>query len=123
MNWCLGHLATSEDWFLKLLTGAETALSEDTHAKYKAGQSPTSNAGDYPGKADVWGMFQAQRKRVLAALEKDDPGTWDDPAPEGLPPLFKTRGSIWGLIATHQYWHLGQIMSIRRMVGKPPALG
>ena len=119
-NWIYGHLATSEDWFMSKLTGSSLQISADDHERYKAGQALTTDPGAYLSKADVLSLFQTQRERTLGALSKADTSSWDSPAPEGLPPMMETVGSVWGVVGTHSFWHLGQVTAIRRMLGKPP---
>jgi len=65
-------------------------------------------------------IFAKQRSRVVEAVKVADASDWGDPAPPGLPDIFPTRGSVWALLGTHQYWHIGQLMSIRAMLGVPP---
>src|SRR5713226_4752650 len=64
-------------------------------------------------------LFEDQRKRVIQVLTAEDMSKWGLPAPTGLPVIFKTVGSVWGIVGTHQYWHIGQLMTIRTMLGKP----
>lgn len=124
-NWVLGHLAVNEDWFLSILTPAGVTLSADVIAMYQEDRSflkeaprTPSYVETHPPKAALVELFLTQRQRVLQALEEADVATWDQPAPEGMPPIFSTVGAVWGVIATHQYWHIGQVMSIRHMLAK-----
>ena len=126
-NWVFGHLAVNEDWFLSILTGSAIALDAELIAMYQDDTSykqevpiTTSRHGTHPTKREILDLFESQRTRVLDALDASDTSDWLDPAPDGMPAVFDTVGAVWGVIGTHQYWHIGQLMSIRHMLGKPP---
>ena len=72
--------------------------------------------------SEVVALYQMQRERTIAGLKASDPASWDDPAPEGVPAAAKTIGGVWGLTASHTFWHVGQLTAIRRMLNKPPLL-
>lgn len=118
-DWIFGHIATNEDWFLNKLTGSALEVSEELHSVYQADfPSPTvrQRVLDRDGMVE---LFKAQRRRVVESLAEEDTSSWDAPAPGGLPAVFPTKGSAWGILGTHQYWHIGQLMAIRSMVGEP----
>jgi hypothetical protein len=119
--WIFGHIAVNEDWFLSILvTGGSRTVDPEIAEVYQADfPLPDALAHSKDTRSDVINLFRTQRKRVYAALELEDPATWDTPPPPGLPPIFTSRGAVWGILGTHQYWHLGQLMSIRTMLGKP----
>jgi hypothetical protein len=120
VNWIFGHLAVNEDWFLMKLTGAPLQLSNSLHEKYRADESPPADpATPLNGRDEILRLFQDQRARVIGEVRRADVSIWGSPAPGELPPLFPTRGAVWGVLGTHQYWHLGQIMTIRQMLAKP----
>jgi hypothetical protein len=121
--WILGHLATSEDWLVSKATGGKLEIAGELHEPFKAGQAPSTELGDYPPMSEVVALFNAQRERTVAAMQASDPATWDNDAPEGVPPVCKTIGGVWGLMANHTYWHIGQLTSIRRMLNKPSLMG
>ena len=119
-NWIFGHLAINEDWFLHVLTGSNQEVSASLRDKYFADESPPADPGtEIVGRDEILDLFLGNRQRVISALEKEDPSNWDGSPPVGLPPIFETLGSVWGILGTHQYWHLGQIMTIRQMLAKP----
>lgn len=119
VNWIFGHLATNEDWFLMKLTGSAQQVSGELQEKYQADESPPADSSTpIVERHDILNFFRFHRARVIEALQKTDITRWDDPAPDGLPLMFSTLGSAWGILGTHQYWHLGQIMTIRQMLAK-----
>jgi len=118
VDWVLGHLTVNEDFFLSKLNGVPLELATDLHTVYRDDfPAPTLRPS---GKRcrELIDLFVAQRRRVYAALAADH-SDWSAPPPEGFPGIFPSRGAIWGLFATHMYWHIGQVMSIRAMLQKP----
>jgi len=123
VTWILGHLACTEDWTLHHLTGEPYQIAEDLHGKFKGGSTVETDPSANPSRTEIEGIYREQRARTLAALEQSDESEWDNAAPEGLPEVFPTVGSLWGMTATHVFWHVGQITVIRRLLGKPPIMG
>lgn len=127
-NWIFGHLAVNEDWFLSLLSDQKVQLPKDLADRYQGDLSfaqevastsrPSQAAG--LGKQEIVDLFVRQRQRTRATLQASDPSGWHGPLPEGIPAIYKSLGGVWGIVAVHQYWHLGQLMSIRNMLKKPP---
>ena len=56
---------------------------------------------------------------MLQALEDEDVSQWEKPTPDKIPDVFPTLGALWGIMGTHPYWHLGQLIAIRHMLKKP----
>ena len=74
-------------------------------------------------RGDVDKMLHEARERTVAALKDFDDAKWGDPAPEGYPKeVFSTIGSIWGVIGTHQFWHIGELTVCRKALNKPHVL-
>jgi hypothetical protein len=117
--WIFGHLAVNEDCFLSILTGSAQQLPQKMHDVYPADFPPPSHQPMAIDRAKLIAIFKAQRARTMAAVRKTNTDMWTAPAPSQMPEAFKTQADGWGGIATHQYWHVGQIMTIRAMLGKP----
>lgn len=118
-DWIFGHLATNEDWFLSILTGSPLELDQALRDVYQADFPPPSQPVKLVGATRMIEIFRKQRSRVIQALRSADPTSWGAPAPDPMPAIFKTVGDVWGVLGTHQYWHIGQLMSIRTMLCKP----
>lgn len=118
-DWIFGHIATNEDWFLNKLTGSDLQVSQELHSVYQADFPPPTVRQRVLEREGMLELFKTQRARVVEALAKEDTSTWDQPAPDGLPAVFPTVGAVWGILGTHQFWHIGQLMAIRSMVGEP----
>jgi hypothetical protein len=126
-HWIFGHLTVNEDWFLSLLTGQPVRSPKDLIDRYQDDASFTKESTDFRGTSDsplskgaIVGLFLEQRQRTLAELATTDLSRWNEPLPADIPAMFRNLGGVWGIVATHPYWHLGQLMSIRHMLHKPP---
>lgn len=118
-GWILGHVAYSEDWAVSNATGAPQRIPEATRDLFKGGSKCRADASVYPSRKEIDELFHTTREHTLAALQSYDEGKWDDPAPDGVPAeLFPTVGSLWGMIGFHPFWHIGQLTTVRHVLGK-----
>lgn len=115
--WIFAHLAVNEDWFLSVLTHTTIECDAQIIKNSQPDLSYQTFDANLYHKEYLLSLFKQQRARVLAALEKQNADTWQMSAPPGLPTIFKTLGDTWGILGTHQYWHFGQLMSIRQYLG------
>ena len=124
-GWILGHIAQSEDWMISLLTGAPRVVPEDMQRLFGGTSECVSDASRYPSRETLDTMFRDNRMRAIEAVHNADESRWDDPAPDGDLPkdFFPTVGSIWGMMGTHQFWHLGQLTTCRTAMKKKRVLG
>ncbi len=123
--WVLGHIAQTEDWMIGLLTGAERTVSEDLQELFGGSSECSPDASKYPQRKELDDIVRSNRARAIRAAQTVDDSCWDDVAPEGGLPqnFFPTVGSIWGLVGTHQFWHLGQLTTCRSVMKKKRVLG
>lgn len=124
--WILGHLTVNEDLFLSLLTQTKRKSDpkwieyfEDDFSCNLQDWRGTTPPLSLPKTAVLFRHFKTQSIEVKNALNQADPEKFNQAAPDGLPKMFQDKGAVWGIIPTHRYWHIGQIMSIRRMLDKP----
>lgn len=121
LNWILAHLAVSADSMISKLTGNAKHLSEALHKEYSGGS--TCRPDDGMTRAEAKRLYDEAHARTVAFVKSFEEARYDDKAPEGMPPLFPTAGSVVGLLATHPFWHFGQVTVIRNLLGKPRLLG
>ena len=120
LAWQLGHLISSEVSLLEgICPGKAAELPEgfsEAHSKEKAG---SDDAGDFRTKAEYMELMEKVRASTLAALEELPDASLDDPSPESLRAFCPTVGHVFILIGTHPMMHAGQLVPIRRQLGKP----
>jgi uncharacterized damage-inducible protein DinB len=121
--WYLGHIATTDNYFLTLYGGHETALSDEYLARFGKGSDGHADFSD-ASKAELVELLATLRGKVrdvIATLEPEDFSR--APSREVQHPLFKTCGSALALIVSHCAYHAGQIANLRRSMGKDPLFG
>jgi len=122
--WNLGHIATSEDSMVAAVTGSPMKFDEKLHERFGGSSECLDDPAQYPSRGEIDEMRRNARANAIEQLKMFDEAKWDNPAPEGWPAdLFPTLGSVWALLATHQFWHIGQITVCRQTLGKPRVLG
>lgn len=117
--WQLGHLVVSVHEKLATLGHAVPALP----AGFAAAHSTKVAANDPPvgfsRKADYLALMAAMREATIAAIRAMPDADLDTPAPEPLRKYTPTIGAVYRLIGTHEFMHHGQIVALRRRLGKP----
>lgn len=121
--WVLGHLACTEDWAVGAIAGSGPRLPQATHKLFNGQSTCVAESSKYPPPNDLEEMFRNARAHTVEILKAFDDRKWDDPAPEGVPrEFFPTMGAVWGMQATHQFWHIGHVSACRTALGKPRQL-
>ena len=121
--WYLGHIATTDNYFLTLYAGEETALSAEYLKRFGKGSDGAADFGD-ASKAEMLELLATLRGKVrdfVATLEPEDFAR--EPATEVHHPLFKSCGAALALVVSHAAYHAGQIANLRRAMGKDPLFG
>lgn len=116
----LGHLIASECGLLNgIQPGSAPELPAgfaDQHGKQNAGSDDPARFCTKQQYLDLTAKVHAATLAVLASYPEAD---FAQPAPEKFRSMFPTMGSIFVLIATHPMMHAGQIVPLRRALGKP----
>ena len=122
-GWIVGHIAVSEDSLASGVTGEEKSIPESIQELFKGGSKCLADAAQYPSRKEIEELYKNTRAHTIEAIKASDESTWDAPSPEGFTKeVFPTVASIWGLIGTHQYWHIGQLTVCRTALGKKHVL-
>jgi hypothetical protein len=117
--WQLGHLIAAECSLLdSIRPGAAAALPEGFAAAHSKETNDLDDPAKFLTKQQYLDLYDQARSATLAALEKASEADLDQPGPERFK-MFPTVGSIFVLIATHPMMHAGQVVPIRRALGKP----
>lgn len=116
--WQWGHLLSAERRMIDAVSpGTCPELPggfAENHGKGKAGDT----AG-FLTKQQYQDVHQKQRRATLAALEQCPESDFDKEGPEFIRQIAPTVGALFALQANHQMWHVGQLTSLRRHLGKP----
>ena len=121
LNWVVGHLVSTYDMLLSAL-GGEQLWSEGQSEPYKRGSEPV-NAETATDFESLLRDFDAAHARVierLGAVTEDELAAPAPYSPTGNPD--ETVGSLAGLTAFHQAYHVGQTGLLRRICGRVGAI-
>ena len=118
--WQLGHLIASE---CSLLNGIQAGSAPSLPAGFEDQHSKAKATGDDPKqfhtKAQYLELTEKVHAATLALLERFPEADFAKPAPENFRKMFPTMGNMFILIATHPMMHAGQVVPVRRALGKP----
>lgn len=118
--WQLGHLIASECGLMNgIQAGAAPELPvgfAERHSKQTVGSDDPKQFGT---KQEYLDLTEKVHAATLALLDGYPAADFAKPAPENFRQMFPTMGSMFILIATHPMMHAGQIVPIRRALGKP----
>lgn len=120
LNWVLGHLLCVYDNVLPAL-GQEKVGG---FKRYERGGAPLKCAEDAMTLSELLSAWDEAEKRVEAGLAELTPERLDEPAP--FSPSGNPKETMRSLLTTvffHQAYHAGQAGMLRRMAGKPGAIG
>lgn len=118
--WQLGHLIASESQLLaSIAPDAAIELPAGFAEKHSKAQTGNDNRADFYTKQEYLDLFDKAHAATLATIGKLSDADLDKPAPENFRKMFPTVGHIVILIATHGLMHAGQLVPVRRKLGKP----
>jgi uncharacterized damage-inducible protein DinB len=122
--WIMGHLASSDDYFLKEFGGgAKLALSESWHTLFGMGAKPVADPSKYPSVAEVRKAFDERHAAWVKWVESLTAAQLRQATPEGWRAYAPTLGDLPLFAAWHEGYHAGQLAPIRRGLGLGPAFG
>ncbi len=117
--WQLGHLVLSMHEKLTTLGHAMPALPAGFTAAHSMKMAACDDPGGFARKAHYLALMAAMREATIAAIRAAPDADLDKPAPESLRKYTPTIGAVFNLIGTHEFMHHGQIVALRRKLGKP----
>ena len=119
LAWQFGHLIASECSLLEAVQpGAAPKLPEGFAAQHGKETTAVDDPQKFLTRQQYLDWFEKVRAATLAALDQITDADLDQPGPEGWK-MFPTVGAIYVLIATHPMLHAGQMVPVRRALGKP----
>ena len=122
-NWVVGHIVATRNVILSLV-GAEVALDEAAAAPYKRGSGPLTDPIRARRFEDLLADFRLAQVRLEAALDGASDQALAAPVPEGAPKVGDGLvGTTLAMLQFHEAYHVGQTGLLRRLAGKPGAIG
>jgi len=118
--WQLGHLIKSEAQLLKLIPGVPLPeLPAGWDDKYTKETSKSDHPPAFQTKAEYLALYQAVRANSRKALDGYPEAEFEKPTLGRLAQIAPTHGAVFVLIANHPMMHAGQLVVLRRKLGKP----
>lgn len=116
--WTLSHLHSSLGFLLKLLDETEGASTDEEDKQYGNGSIPVIDRSQYISKVDLLQTLRYRHELVDAAVRSKHGEYFTRQTPESLRVFAPTIGRIAVfLLASHESYHLGQLMQWRRAAG------
>lgn len=123
LNWVLGHLLRVYDKVLPAL-GQAPVMGLERLKRYDRGSAPLCEPDEAVDLKALLTAWDEAVKRLDAGLAKLTAERLDEPAP--FSPTNYSKETMRSLLTTiffHQSYHAGQAGMLRRMAGKPGAIG
>jgi hypothetical protein len=120
IKWQIAHLAFYVDWLIEKF-GGEKTLTDEWAEICKGGADVPDNSM-FPSFEELRSLFFKLYDRLTALIEKADDAYLDEVLE--LSPNFKSsRMNAAIYIGTHEQYHSGQIVVIRKALGRERVLG
>jgi uncharacterized damage-inducible protein DinB len=120
VNWVVGHILASREPILQLVKQPRV-VSEAFEKRYQRGSQPvTGEAEDTASLAAMKKDLKLSEERIQQGLEVLTAHDLNEPV--GLFGSDKTRAEQLAFLQFHEAYHVGQIGTLRRMVGKEGAI-
>ena len=116
LNWVAGHVVANRNHILELL-GEAPIWDQPAYEEYKRGSKAIESGEKARPFDSIVTDFGRSQERILAGLArlKDE----DLAAPRGK----DTLGGSLHFLHFHESYHIGQTALLRRLAGKPGAIG
>ena len=118
--WTVGHLAMSDRYALKMLGGALPELPEGFDKRFSRDEG-CPQAEEFGDVSAILPVFD-QHRDALIEVAKSVSAEQLDKRLEKPIAFAKTFGEALSFIAMHTSMHAGQIVIIRRSLGRPPLM-
>ncbi len=120
LAWQVGHLIASEVDLLESICPGKGAKLPDgfanAHSKECVG---SDDASQFSSKDEYLALMDQVREATISALDALTDEQLDEAAPEHFQAFCPTVGHMFVLIGTHPMMHAGQLVPVRRELGKP----
>ncbi len=117
--WQLGHLISSEHFKVTTLGHEMPELPEGFAATHSRANAAGGDPRQFAAKAEYLSLMKRMHAGTIAAIRATPDEAFDKPAPEAQREYTATVGAVFNLIGTHEFMQHGQIVALRRKLGKP----
>jgi len=118
--WQLGHLINAECGLVdSIAPGYSIALPEGFAQKHSKENTGSDDPADFLSKEEYLAYLAKIKEATFKALDAQSDEDLAKPAPEHLQQICPNVGGVFVLVATHAMMHVGQLVPVRRKLGKP----
>ncbi len=117
--WQLGHMIVGTGHMLEALGHKGPELPAGFADQYTKETAASDDPAAFATKDEYVRLAEAAKVAALAALEATPDGDLDKPGPEAMREYAPKVASVLMLAGTHWLMHAGQIVIVRRKLGKP----
>lgn len=121
--WIAGHVAMTDDYFLKAVGGQESVIDESWEKLFGMGTVACDDAGLYPSWDEIIACMKERREALESWFSSLDAEALSAPLPDELQFFAASVGALMGTIAWHEGFHAGQTTAIRKKLGLESVLG
>lgn len=122
--WLMGHMATTDEYFLKTLGGIESlTLSDEWHTIFGGGSKPVADPSKYPSADELRRAMSEQHEKLVGWFASRSPEELAAPMPEKWRKYAPTLADFAFFLAWHEGYHGGQLSVLRKAFGLAPAFG
>jgi len=118
--WVVGHVASTDNYFLKALAGDAGALPESWDELFGMNSTPKTDAGDYPSRDELVAAMNERREKLEAWLGSLSDEELMRPIEGDLAQFASTLAQLGASLSFHDGFHAAQISATRRATGLPP---
>jgi uncharacterized damage-inducible protein DinB len=121
--WIAGHVAMTDDYFLKAVGGQESVIDESWEKLFGMGSTACEDASVYPSWDEIVATMIERRGALEAWFATLDADALAAPLPEEIQFFAPSVGALMGSVAWHEGFHAGQTTAIRKKLGLESVLG
>ncbi len=118
--WVVGHLASTDDYFLKALAGDAGGLPESWEGLFGMNSKPLTDAGAYPSRKELEAAMNERREKLEAWLGSMSDEELMRPIEGDLAQFASTYAQLGASLSFHDGFHAAQVSASRRVHGLPP---
>ncbi|MCA9299449.1 MAG: DinB family protein [Phycisphaerales bacterium] len=112
--WVWGHLAWTDDYFMKEFSGGDSRIPESWQGLFGMGSEPRDDPGAYPALEELKRVAEERRAEVRAWFESKSEAELLEDLPEQWQSFAKTYAVLMSTLAAHECMHVGQILTCRK---------
>ena len=118
--WQLGHMVAGTSHMLTALGHPALDLPEGFAARHSPQTAASDDPAQFAKKAEYLALLDKARTAILAAIDATPDAKLDAPGPEAMRDHAPTVGAALTMLGGHWLMHSGQLVAIRRKLGRPP---